>query len=112
MHYWKPKGLKGSDNFSDGVHLSEKSVMKYFRNICGAFIHNFTTDLVQVLEFCFILCSFIICAEYIHVDFSTIQTEMSIFFKKDFFPLKYEMQIVWHITSPHLLGCLTGARTY
>ena len=42
VHYWKLKRLKQADNlFSDGVHLSDASLEKYFRNIRGAVIHAF-----------------------------------------------------------------------
>ena len=41
IHYWKMKGLKDSENFKDGVHLSDLAQDKYYRCIRGALIHRF-----------------------------------------------------------------------
>ena len=42
IHYWNLKGLKErEDLFYDGVHLTDRSLLKYFRNIRGAAIHQF-----------------------------------------------------------------------
>ena len=42
IHYWNLKGLKQGENlFEDGVHLSDRSQVKYFRSIRGAAIHSF-----------------------------------------------------------------------
>lgn len=42
VHYWKLNGLKQADNLLvDGVHLTNTSQAKYYRNIRGAIIHNF-----------------------------------------------------------------------
>ena len=41
IQYWKMKGLKDSDNFKDGVHLTDLAQEKYYRCIRGALIHRF-----------------------------------------------------------------------
>ena len=42
IHYWNLNGLKErEDLFYDGVHLTDRSLLKYFRNIRGAAIHQF-----------------------------------------------------------------------